>query len=82
VGQRTQPLLCVICVTRDCPALSAFAAQVRVQIFKCLNFVTRKRVTGWEEGGDDARSAWPSDALGYTRGTMARTMGRKAARWS
>src|SRR3989338_10212643 len=35
-----------------------------------------------EEGGDDARSAWPSDALGYTHATMARTMGRQPARGS
>ena len=36
----------------------------------------------WEEGGDDAKSAWPFDALGYTRATMERTMGREAARRS
>jgi hypothetical protein len=30
-----------------------------------------------EEGADDVKSAWPSDALGYTRGTMAGTMGRE-----
>ncbi len=30
-----------------------------------------------EEGGDDAKSAWPFDALGCTRGTMAVTMGAK-----
>jgi len=35
-----------------------------------------------EEGGDDAKSAWPSDALGYTRATMPATMGRDAARRS
>ena len=28
---------------------------------------------------DDARSAWPSDALGYTHVTMADTMGREEA---
>jgi hypothetical protein len=28
-----------------------------------------------EEGGDDAKSAWPFDVLGCTRGTMAGTMG-------
>ncbi len=27
----------------------------------------------WEEGEDDARSAWPFDTLGYTRDTMALT---------
>ena len=28
-----------------------------------------------EEGEDDAKSAWPFDALGGTRGTMGPTMG-------
>ncbi len=31
---------------------------------------------GWEEGGDDAKSAWPFDTLGYTRVTIASTTGR------
>jgi nitrous oxide reductase accessory protein NosL len=34
--------------------------------------------TAWdnqEEGEDDAKSAWPFDALGCTRGTMGPTMG-------
>jgi len=35
-----------------------------------------------EEGGDDAKSAWPFDALGYTRATMPATMGREAVRRS
>ena len=35
-----------------------------------------------EEGEDDVKSAWPSDALGYTRATMAKTMGCQAARRS
>jgi len=35
-----------------------------------------------EEGGDDAKSAWPSDTLGYTRVTMPITTGRNIARWS
>ena len=30
----------------------------------------------WEEGEDDAKSAWPFDDLGRTRGTMAGTMGQ------
>ena len=30
----------------------------------------------WEEGEDDAKSAWPFDVLGCTRGTMVGTMGR------
>ena len=32
---------------------------------------TRYLSQGWEEGGDDVRSAWPFDTLGYTRATMA-----------
>ena len=35
-----------------------------------------------EEGEDDARSACPSDTLGYTRDTMAVTTGRNAERRS
>ena len=41
-----------------------------------------KRVVGWEEGGDDVKSAWPFDALGYTHATMVRTMGCQAVRRS
>ena len=37
---------------------------------------------GWEEGGDDAKSAWPSDTLGYTRVTIASTTGRNVVRRS
>ena len=35
-----------------------------------------------EEGGDDVKSAWPSDTLGYTRATMAITMGCQVVRRS
>jgi len=35
-----------------------------------------------EEGGDDAKSAWPFDALGDTHDTMAGTEGCQAARRS
>ena len=35
-----------------------------------------------EEGGDDVKSAWPSDTLGYTHVTMATTMGCEAVRRS
>ena len=35
-----------------------------------------------EEGGDDVKSAWPSDALGHTRATMAITKGCQAVRRS
>jgi len=31
------------------------------------------RAVRWEEGEDDAKSAWPSDTLGYTRDTIAAT---------
>jgi len=34
-----------------------------------------KKTGAGEEGEDDAKSAWPSDALGYTRGTIAATTG-------
>ena len=34
----------------------------------------------WEEGEDDAKSAWPFDDLGRTRGTMASTMRFEAER--
>ena len=40
------------------------------------------RAEGWEEGGDDVKSAWPFDALGYTRVTMVGTMGCQPARGS
>ena len=36
----------------------------------------------WEEGEDDARSACPSDTLGYTRDTIASTTGSNAERRS
>ena len=42
--------------------------------------VFASRTPGWEEGGDDVKSAWPFDALGYTRVTMAETMGSEAVR--
>ncbi len=45
-------------------------------------FFIRLRIKEGEEGGDDARSAWPFDALGYTHATMDDTMGREAARRS
>ena len=38
-----------------------------------------KRVWSWEEGEDDARSACPSDALGYTHNTMGDTTGSDRA---
>jgi len=35
-----------------------------------------------EEGGDDVKSAWPSDTLGHTHATMVGTMGSQVARRS
>jgi len=35
-----------------------------------------------EEGGDDAKSAWPFDALGNTHVTMGLTMRCQIVRWS
>ena len=35
-----------------------------------------------EEGGDDVKSAWPSDTLGYTHDTMAVTESRQSERKS
>jgi hypothetical protein len=49
----------------------------------CLLYVSGETARlSREEGGDDAKSAWPFDALGYTRATMGCTMGRETARWS
>ena len=45
------------------------------------NPATRNLEAG-EEGGDDVKSAWPFDALGYTRVTMAETMGCQPVRGS
>ena len=42
----------------------------------------RSSFSGGEEGGDDVKSAWPSDTLGYTRVTMPMTMGCQPARGS
>ncbi len=41
-----------------------------------------KCASGWEEGEDDARSACPSDTLGYTHNTMTTTTGCDAVRLS
>ena len=38
-----------------------------------VNFFKKKFVKAGEEGEDDARSACPSDTLGYTHNTMAVT---------
>ena len=47
-----------------------------------ISALLASRAKGWEEGEDDVKSAWPFDALGYTRVTMAGTMGCQAARRS
>ena len=36
----------------------------------------------WEEGWDDAKSAWSFDVQGCTRATMADTEGREGVTWS
>ena len=44
-------------------------------------YVSRETaVVKTEEGEDDAKSAWPSEDLGYTRVTVVETKGRKIAR--
>ena len=50
----------------------------------CLElYVSRgTAVFNTEEGGDDVKSAWPFDALGYTHATMVDTMGCQSASWS
>ena len=46
-------------------------------------YVSQETATSYvEEGGDDVKSAWPFDALGYTHATMVKTEGRQAARRS
>ena len=49
---------------------------------RALHVSHETAVVKTEEGGDDAKSAWPSDGLGDTRVTMAGTKGREAARRS
>ena len=53
-----------------------------MHLYKILYTYTSYLFPGWEEGEDDARSACPSDTLGYTRDTMAVTTGRDAERLS
>ena len=50
----------------------------------CLVFYMSRdtAVFSTEEGGDDVKSAWPSDTLGYTRDTMPGTTRRNIERWS
>ena len=46
-----------------------------------MQFARRKLlIEAGEEGEDDARSACPSDTLGYTRDTIAHTTGRNAVK--
>jgi hypothetical protein len=58
------------------PRFSALSPQESARLL----FVSQTK--GEEEGGDDVKSAWPFDALGDTRATMAITEGCEAARWS
>ena len=42
----------------------------------CLLYVSGETArVDLEEGGDDVKSAWPFDALGYTHDTMGRNNG-------
>ena len=50
--------------------------------YRVLHVVTRDCCRKTEEGGDDVKSAWPFDALGYTHDTMDVTMGCQPARGS
>ena len=43
---------------------------------RCLLYLSGKTAPFGEEGEDDAKSACPSDTLGYTHDTMAGTKGR------
>ena len=50
---------------------------------RCVLYVSHETAeVDSEEGGDDVKSAWPFDALGYTHDTMDETMGCQAARRS
>ncbi len=67
---------------------SARVVRFRVKSFNernphgMLNYSYQTASDNGEEGGDDVKSAWSSDALGYTRATMGSTMGRQVARRS
>ena len=62
--------------SRENPSRDLFRSSKRTSL------PTDSYLEGWEEGGDDAKSAWPSDTLGYTRVTMRGTTGRNAVRRS
>ncbi len=47
---------------------------------KAHTFLNELCSVSWEEGEDDARSACPSDILGYTRDTIAETTGRNTVK--
>jgi len=63
VGKRAQPLSYVTSVIGNRPALSTGILKIHCSCSEC-----------GEEGGDDVKSAWPFDALGYTHVTMGLTM--------
>ena len=65
-------------------AARLLSAGILRRMLKCQNLRNPYRVfylshetarDNREEGEDDTKSAWPFDALGCTRGTMAGTMG-------
>jgi hypothetical protein len=60
--------------------MKCYMCHFRLPSPKFMNFVSW--IVGWEEGGDDVKSAWPSDTLGDTRATMADIMGCQPARGS
>jgi hypothetical protein len=62
-GNERNPCRLLPCVRRDCPAQSPqdFKKEILALKFKIQNFLALKhlRFLGWEEGGDDVKSAWP-----------------------
>ena len=68
--------------TRHGPMRNFFLRQSALSQYESARTLHASRAKFWEEGGDDVKSAWPSDALGNTRATMAGTKGSQTARWS
>ena len=63
-----------------CPVL--YVSQETARPIAEVDICNATSVAGREEGGDDTKSAWPFDALGCTRGTMAGTTGCQVVRRS
>jgi len=59
-----------------------FESYLELDAWELIFLLFASQTKGWEEGGDDVKSAWPFDALGDTRATMAGTEGCETARWS